>query len=210
MNGAEAKEIVRLGYDRVSQAYRSDDFRLEGSGYVNWLSWLTPELAPGSRILDLGCGCGIPVTRALSAAHDVLGLDVSEVQIERARRLVPRARFLRDDMTKVEFAPGSFHAVVALYAIIHVPIEEQLALLRRVASWLVPDGWLLATVGADAWTGTEDNWREVPGATMYWSHADAATYRDWLAEAGLQVMREEDQIDPHGGKHMIVLAQRGS
>ena len=30
-----------------------------------------------------------------------------------------------------------------------------------------------------------------PGATMYWSHADAATYRQWLVDAGLVIVRDE-------------------
>jgi hypothetical protein len=37
---------------------------------------------------------------------------------------------------------------------------------------------------------TEDGW--LGGATtMWWSHADAATYRTWLGEVGLEVISEE-------------------
>jgi low temperature requirement protein LtrA len=46
-------------------------------------------------VLDLGCGSGLPATRALvDAGHTVIGVDVSREQAERARRNVPEARAL--------------------------------------------------------------------------------------------------------------------
>jgi hypothetical protein len=35
-------------------------------------------------------------------------------------------------------------------------------------------------------TGTEDHW--LSGEAPTWSHADAATYRDWIEQAGLSVV----------------------
>jgi hypothetical protein len=64
-----------------------------------------------------------------------------------------------------------------------MPLTAQPHLLRRAASWLRPAGWLLAVGGHSAWTGTEDNW--LGGhALMWWSHADADTYRRWFEQAG--------------------------
>jgi ubiquinone/menaquinone biosynthesis C-methylase UbiE len=45
------------------------------------------------------------------------GVDMSDVQVERARRLVPGAVFLRADATDLDFPSGSFDAVVCLYAL---------------------------------------------------------------------------------------------
>ena len=43
-----------------------------------WASDLCERLAPGSAVLDLGCGSGVPVAAALVAAgHAVTGLDLS-------------------------------------------------------------------------------------------------------------------------------------
>ena len=57
-------------------------------------------------MLDLGCGNGVPVARELSARFAVTGVDLSPVQVERARALVPGARFVCADMTAVEFEPS--------------------------------------------------------------------------------------------------------
>jgi len=161
-------------------------------------------LDDGDPVLDLGCGCGVPATAILAERFAVTGVDISAVQIERARRLVPAGRFLCKDMTNVEFPPESFRAIVSFLAIIHVPIEEQRGVFRKLSRWLRPGGFLLATVGFRAWTGTEDNWH---GARMYWSHADRQTYLAWLQEAGFQVLWT--RFIPEGTSgHTLLLAKR--
>jgi 2-polyprenyl-3-methyl-5-hydroxy-6-metoxy-1,4-benzoquinol methylase len=201
----DQSELVRRGYDVLSYYYRADD--AEDGRYAPWLAELAARVPAGGAVLDLGCGCGVPVDRSLAAAgYRVTGVDISEVQIERARRLVPDGTFIRADASTVTFGPGSFDAVVCLYALVHMPLEAQPPLLRRVAGWLRPGGWLLTVTGQQAWTGTEDNWLGGP-ATMWWSHADAATYRAWLEEAGLRVTAQEFVPEGDGG-HALFWARR--
>jgi ubiquinone/menaquinone biosynthesis C-methylase UbiE len=199
------RELVRRGYDALSYQYRSDDAG-EG-GYAAWLAALRERLPAGGSVLDLGCGCGVPVARSLAAAgYQVTGVDISEVQIERARRLVPAGSFIRADASEVSFPAASFDAVVSLYALVHMPLDAQQGLLRRAAGWLRPGGWLLTVTGQRAWTGTEDNWLGGP-ATMWWSQADAAAYRAWLADAGLEVT-EQDFVPEGGSGHALFWARR--
>jgi SAM-dependent methyltransferase len=204
----DPKNLVREGYDRASYAYRGDDFDFERSGYEHWLKQLEKRVAPGARVLDLGCGCGVPVARELAKRHAVTGLDLSPIQIERARALVPGARFLCGDMATAEFEPGSFDAVVAFHSIINLPLQEQPELLRRVAGWLAPGGWLLATVGKHAWTGIETDWRRVPGVKMYYSHADVATYRAWFGQAGFAIEQEGNEPRDASPGYAVLIARR--
>jgi SAM-dependent methyltransferase len=82
------RDVVRLGYDALSYRYRDDDAP-EGH-YAPWLADLRDRLPSARSVLDLGCGCGVPVARSLAAAgYQVTGVDISDVQIDRARRLVP-------------------------------------------------------------------------------------------------------------------------
>jgi 2-polyprenyl-3-methyl-5-hydroxy-6-metoxy-1,4-benzoquinol methylase len=128
------------------------------------------------------------------------------VQIERARRLVPTGTFIRADAVDLELPPASFDAVVCLYAIIHIPLAHQLELITRIRSWLRPGGWLLASTGHNAWTGTEDQWLGGP-ATMWWSHTDPATFRAWIERAGLIIAAEDFAPEGSGG-HALFWAQR--
>jgi SAM-dependent methyltransferase len=200
----EAKDIVRRGYDHISTAYR-DDVGDRNLGYPLWLeTHLFPRLQAPARVLDIGCGNGVPATRLLAERFDVTGVDMSDVQIARARRLVPTATFIRADVASVEFPQGSFDAVVSFFALIHLPVEEQQALLERISTWLVPGGLFLATVGHASDTRVADFY----GAPMYWSHADAATYCDWLRDAGIDVVdRQFIPEGPHGG-HELLLGMR--
>ena len=206
----DPKRVVREGYDRVSWAYRGDEADLEMSGYGHWLRRLARRVEPGARVLDLGCGNGIPVTKELAKRHAATGVDLSPVQIERARALVPGARFLCADMTTVELAPGSFDAVVAFYSVFNVPLADQPALIGRVAGWLVPGGRFFAMVGKEPWTGVEKDWRGVPGVRMYYSQADVATYRRWFAEAGFAVEAEGSEPKDGNPGYAVLIARRGA
>jgi 2-polyprenyl-3-methyl-5-hydroxy-6-metoxy-1,4-benzoquinol methylase len=94
----DPKRIVVSGYDQVANVY------LERFGVSTvrqkWVGRLIDGLPTrGGRVLDLGCGAGIPVARDLTAlGHAVVGVDVSAQQIIRARRNVPKATFLEADM----------------------------------------------------------------------------------------------------------------
>jgi predicted SAM-dependent methyltransferase len=108
----------------------------------------------------------------------------------------------------LEFAAGSFDAVVCLYALFHLPLADQPRLLRRIHGWLRPSGWLLIIAGLEAWTGTEDGW--LGGQTpMWWSQSDAATYRSWLGEAGLEVTAQEFVPEDDGG-HALFWARKSA
>lgn len=199
--------LVRRGYNALSYHYRSDD--AADGRYAPWLAELKERLPHAGSVLDLGCGCGIPVARSLAASgYQVTGVDISEVQIERARRLVQTATFLRADATQVRFPPESFDAIVCLYAVIHMPLAAQPQLLRHAVSWLRPAGWLLMIAGHRAWTGTQDDWLG-GSAPMWWSHADAATYRSWLEHAGLEITAQAFVPEGDGG-HTLFWARRPS
>ncbi|MCI4347902.1 MAG: class I SAM-dependent methyltransferase [Thermoplasmata archaeon] len=205
------EEIVREGWNRLSRIYRPVRSHGDCTGHLNreYRDWLAPilrGLPGGSRVLDLGCGNGSPTARLLSEKFQLTGVDISDVQVRRARALVAHARFLRADMTRVRFPAGSFAGVVVLYSMIHVPVRKQRPLLRRIYRWLGPGGLLLAIVGRTAWTGRESQWLGVKGE-MYWSHTDASTYQQWLREIGFHVIRRRFIPEGESG-HELFLARR--
>jgi SAM-dependent methyltransferase len=205
MGEHDQREMVRRGYDALSYRYRQDD--AEDDQYAAWLGDLLARLPTSADVLDLGCGCGVPAARFLAnAGHHVTGVDISDVQIERARRLVPGGTFMVADAVELELPPARFDAVVCLYTLIHIPLALQPVLIGRIASWLRPGGWLIVTTGHDAWTGVQDNWLG-GNAAMWWSHADGSTYRSWLRGAGLAVTAEAFIPEGDGG-HTLFWAQR--
>ena len=57
-------------------------------------AWLLARLPPHANVVDLGCGDGSFTTELLASGATVIGLDVAEAALERARRRAPSAQFL--------------------------------------------------------------------------------------------------------------------
>ena len=148
-------------------------------------------------MLELGCGRGVPGTRELARRHRVIGVDISAVQIELARHHVPEASFVHADAVKLEVAPGSLDAVVALFLFGHIPAHEQRDLLHRTAVWLKEGGLLLATFGAgEPGEDVEADWL---GAPMFFASLGGETYPPLLRELGLQPLREQVVVQHEPG-----------
>ena len=166
------------------------------------------RLASGARVLDLGCGPGLPATRLLADRFEVTGVDISQAQLEAARHNVPEASFVCDDIMNVEFPPESFDGVTAFYSIIHVPRDDHRQLFERVARWLVPGGLFLATLGA----GDDSEWiGDWLGQPMFFSSHDADGNRRLLSAANFDVLIDDvmDTPEPEGPAPFLwVLATR--
>ncbi|ADJ49640.1 methyltransferase type 11 [Amycolatopsis mediterranei S699] len=186
---SEARRIVESGYDSVAERYLEWSARIADDPRSRFLGELTGRLDDGARVLDLGCGAGVPSTAALAGRHDVLGVDLSAAQLALARRNVPGARFERGDMTALSFPDGSFAAVTAFYSVLHVPREEHGGLFARIAAWLRPGGWFLAALGCSEANGVEAGWL---GAPMFFSSHSPAENRRLLEAAGFTL--EVDEI----------------
>lgn len=183
----DPKRLVADGYDDVADDYLAQF----GQSAVRrkWLGRLIDGLPlTEGRVLDLGCGAGVPVARDLAAlGHIVVGVDGSAQQISRARQNVPQATFVEMDMCEAAFEANSFDGVGAFYAITHVPRAEQAALITNIATWLRPGGVLIASFGAGE-AGEAGDWTgEWLGTTMFFGHAGEAETLNALADAGLRV-----------------------
>jgi ubiquinone/menaquinone biosynthesis C-methylase UbiE len=202
------KDIVRRGYDKVSFVYRGEDQSDPfGFDYNHWLAVLGEHLRPAAKILDLGCGCGIPTSSILASKYEITGIDISPVQITRAKNLIPQANFLCADMTKIDFPAASFNAVVAFYSIIHVPLDEQPGLLQKVYQWLTQDAYFMVIVGDRDFSGTENDWLGVKDAKMYWSHTDFLTYCQWFKEIGYSLIWNKFIPEGDSGHQLMLLSK---
>lgn len=200
------KKTVKEGYNAIADRYLAE--RTRDSEDVRLLSEFVERLPAAARVLDAGCGAGIPISQILSERFDVTGVDFSEAQIERAKKNVPRAAFLCQDMTKLDFPPNTFDGIVSYYAIIHIPREEHQPLLARFHRMLKPDGLAFLCLGAEHLI--DDIAEDYLGTRMYWSHYDRETYLEMLQEIGFQIIWSKIVMDEtsEGSGHLFVLAQK--
>lgn len=99
------------------------------------------DLAPGTSVLELGCGTG-SMTRYLSrAGADVTAVDLSEPMLRRARRKNPGVHFVQADI--LEFDAGrSFDRVLFSFVLHEMDEPTRERALANAKRHLVPDGLL--------------------------------------------------------------------
>jgi ubiquinone/menaquinone biosynthesis C-methylase UbiE len=201
------KNLVREGYDRIASSYL--EARPNDGGDVRLLEELMGELTASSRVLDAGCGSGVPVSsRLLEAGHHVVGMDFSSAQLSLAQSVLTSCQLVQGDLTELPFGDGTFDAVVSFYAIIHVPREAHGALLKEMHRVLRPHGRTLLCLGWGDLPADLDleSWLGVP---MFWSHFDQETNLALLSEVGFTLRWSRQVSDPMGhAGHQFVLATR--
>ena len=177
--------LIRNGYDRIATRYAD---RRDQTSSLPFLEALDARLGANSRILDLGCGAGLPVDRWLvDRGHSVIGVDVSAKMVRLARRNVPEARYEQRDMAALEPGAYAVDAVVSFFALFHVDRCRHRQLLGCLHACLPPGGLRLVTTGRSDWEGEED----FLGERLAWSHFDRATNRALIEDAGFTVLLED-------------------
>jgi SAM-dependent methyltransferase len=200
------KEIVKAGYNEIADRYLAE--RTRDGADVRLLNDFIELLGPRSKVLDAGCGAGLPIAQMLAEHFDVIGVDFSKEQVERAKKNVPNAHFFRQDMTELDFPDESLDGICSYYAIIHIPREEHASLFINFHRMLKTSGVALLCLGAeDLVDDIDENYL---GTRMYWSHYNSATYIKMLKECGFNIIWTKQIADStcEGAKHLFVLAQK--
>src|ERR1700754_1052765 len=83
-------------------------------------------------VLELGCGEGHLTEAVFGKARSVVGIDISDVAIARAKSLdLPNARFECADFLHVSFE--GYDVIAALECVYYLSFQEQGAFLEKVA-----------------------------------------------------------------------------
>ena len=202
------KETVKSGYNKIADRYLAE--RDQSGANVQLIHDFIELLAPKSRVLDAGCGAGLPIAKMLAEKFDLIGVDFSRAQVELAKKNVPNAHFFCQDMTELDFPDESLDGICSYYAIIHIPREEHDALFVNFHRMLRTGGVALLCLGAEDLV--DDIEEDFLGTRMYWSHYNSDTYIKMLKTCGFKVIWAKHIPDAtcEGGKHLFVLAQKES
>jgi cyclopropane fatty-acyl-phospholipid synthase-like methyltransferase len=195
------KDLIKQGYNQVVEDYVQNRNRLKSDKYINKLLQL---MKPQSLVLDLGCGDGVPVDEMLiKKGHLVIGVDVSEEMIKRARKNCPKGDFQVLDMSNLRMKEYRVDAVVAMYSIFHTPRNEHGKLLEKINSYLPKGGLILITMGDREFEGMHNFF----GVKMWSSHWGPKKNKELVEMAGFEVL--VDEVDSSGGeRHQVLMARK--
>jgi SAM-dependent methyltransferase len=116
------------------------------------VAWLIPtlHLAPGSRLLDLGCGPGLYAHRLARKGIEVLGVDTSRRSIDYARRTAEAdglsARFRRGNYLTADLGLGHDAAILIYEDYCALSPAQRASFLPRIGAALRAGGRLLFDV----------------------------------------------------------------
>lgn len=172
---------VRCLYDSVAGSYdlANSFYRLVGARRLARRGIAELGLRPGDTVVDLGCGTGVnlpELAAAVAPGGRVIGVDLSEEMLARARRRVDREDVIIDlvagDVREVALPPAD--GVVSTFALEMVP-EHDVVMERAVAA--LRDGGRIAVLGLQDPPG----WPEPLVKLAIWLNAPFGTtsaYRD--------------------------------
>jgi SAM-dependent methyltransferase len=121
-------------FDLIGKRY--DDSFSERDAQVAEGDWLISRLTPPARVLDLGCGSGLPTARQLvDAGIEVVGVDESAVMLELSAQQAPGGHYVHRDMREIADL-GEFDAAVVFFALIMLPRRDIAPLLAQLRSQL--------------------------------------------------------------------------
>jgi SAM-dependent methyltransferase len=197
-------------FQKYSQMARSIG-GLKAAGEWPALRALLPDLRD-KNVLDLGCGYGWHCLYAREMhARSVLGIDLSEKMLERAREMAhdPAIEYRRLAIEDIDFNAGQFDVVISSLALHYV--ERFDLVCQKIQHCLVPGGTFVLSVEHPMFTArAEQDWHYGPqGERLHWPvdnyqdegmrqarfldddvvkyHRTAATYLNTLIASGFSI-----------------------
>ena len=121
-------------FDLIGKRY--DESFVERDVQIAEAQWLIDQLPAGSRVLDLGCGSGLPtVKQFVDAGMEVVGGDESAVMLDLARGYAPGATFIHGDLRALDDL-GEFDAVATFFALLMLPKADIATTLQGIRKLL--------------------------------------------------------------------------
>jgi len=169
-------------YDAIFDWYVTERSPAIGRSEVQELARSLPS---GARILDLGCGTGVPVAKFLTnAGFEVFGIDSSEKMIARFRASFPEAQTLWGRIEESDFFNVLFDAVISWGVMFHLDSTAQRIVIGKIGRALKEGGQLLFTSGEKE--GSVEG--VMNGVTFRYFSLGADLYEKVLNENGLELL----------------------
>ena len=141
-------------YEKVGRAFTAKRNRtLWEKPLLDWLQ----QTAPGPRLLDIGCGGGLPIARYLvDQGAEVTALDGAHSMVAICRENVPEATVLHADMRAFDLG-NQFDGLIAFNSFFHLSPADQAKAFACFSAHAKRGASLVFTSGPDAGEDTGED-----------------------------------------------------
>ncbi|MBN2168451.1 MAG: methyltransferase domain-containing protein [Actinobacteria bacterium] len=196
-----SSEYIGGQYDRMAQEYNDNRHMFDNTGQLEMLDELVEK---GNKVLDAGCGSGIPVAKYfIEKGLNVVGFDLSKEMIALAERNVPGGRFFQADVLAIDLPPADYDLVVSFYCIFHIEKNRQEDVFRKIFMTLKPGACSYFTLACEQYTDKKEfqGTRKFGDHILPYAHFSEPRYREILGNIGFQVVSMENLTI--GGETML-------
>ena len=132
---------ISNGYEKIASEYISARNKSLGVSLIR--DW-SNSLDNHSKVLDIGCGDGIPVTKTIfETGHSVFAIDASKSMVNAFKGNFPNIPVKCEPVEYSDFFGQEYNGVVAIGVIFLLKKSKQLAMIRKVGEILRPGGQFL-------------------------------------------------------------------
>lgn len=182
--------VVRImdhsnGYEKIAPRFikhrEQDRARIGAVAVREWAK----SLAPGSAVLDIGCGSGIPITQTLiSEEMKIYAIDASAAMVRRFKENFPDVPVACESVEDSNFFNLKYDGIIAWGLMFLFSEETQERLIKKIAEALKTNGQFIFTA---PWQKTE--WEDLMTGRSSRS-LGKEKYRELLSAAGLSWTEE--------------------
>lgn len=165
------------------------------------IPFFTEYVPKGNKVCDLGCGDGYGSYKLVKAGYQVVGIDLSDEMIEKAKsqRMYPNLRFEKGDISNIQAKKGEFDALIAINSLEWT--ESPLVVLNEMKRLIKPNGYACVGILGPTSMPRANSYRRLYGeqvicnTMMPWEFEQLAKENGWKKIAELAVYkRGVDQL----------------
>ena len=157
------------------------------------------HLRPAGTVVDIGCGTGVPISKALvDEGFDVYGIDPSPTLLAAFRKNIPGAKVGCEAAEVSRFFNRRFDGAVAIGLMFLLPEDSQRAVIERVGRALCSDGHFLFSAPRQVC-----QWNDTLTGRKSLSLGEER-YRQLLSDAGCRLV--SDYVDEGGNYYFHAVA----
>jgi len=144
-------------------------------------------IEPPGMVLDVGCGSGRDCGYFVDKGFQVTGIDLSDKLLDIAKKSVPGALCIKQDMRNIILPEKAFDGIWSCASLLHLKHDEISGVLTVLYSLLKPHGVIFILVKAGAGEHYKEE-QSIPKLKRFYSFHSKESITEHLTKSGFAII----------------------